>query len=119
MNYQKSLAEYQKIINQYEPNRQKQLLANLEAEYDNIYSSVLANNENAALAAANRALVDVDKDTKKKMAEAIVDDAYNRANESYWRSEREGRRFLLGDKVGDSTPAIDYISSGGHSYESP
>lgn len=116
MNYQKSMLEYQNIVNKYAPKHQQQILNNLAAEYDQIYSAVLLNDENAALAAANRALVNVDKEIKEKMADAIVDDAYNKANESYWRSEREGRQYLLGDKVGNSTPAMDL---NGYSYSSP
>lgn len=117
MMYQQSMTEYQNIVNSFEVKNREQILENLAAEYDNIMSQVYEHNENGALAAANKALVGVEKSTKEKMAEWIVDDAYNKANESYWRSEKAGRNFLLGDDLG-RTPAVDYFD-GGKSYSSP
>lgn len=100
MDYQKSMTEYQNIVNRYAPKHQAQILSNLEAEYDQIYSAVHKNDEDAALAAANRALVGVEKDTKERMADAIVEDAFNRANESYWHSQEAGKTFYEGQMEG-------------------
>lgn len=127
MDYQKSMTEYQNIVNKYAPKHQAQILSNLEAEYDNIYSAVHKNDEEAALAAANRALVGVETNTKERMADAIVDDAYNRANESYWNSQEAGKTFYEGSYEGKVLPGYnpinlklyEYNRDGRHYYSGP
>lgn len=116
MDYQKSMTEYQNIVNQYAPKHQAQILSNLEAEYDQIYSAVHKNDEDAALAAANRALVGVDKDTKVRMADAIVDDAFNRANESYWNSQEAGKTFYEGSYEGKVIPGHNPVNMKRYEY---
>ena len=114
--YQEAMTAYQKIVNQYAPKMQEKLMAQYDANYDALMAAANEHNENALLAAANKALVGVEKDTKEGMKAFIIDKAKSDADAAYWHSEREGRSYLLGNKLGDTTPAMD---PNGKSYTSP
>lgn len=121
--YQEAMTKFQDIINGFEPAARAQTLKNLEANYDKIMSEVYANNEEAAYKAALSSITGVEEQIKRDCADSIVDECYNKANEAYWNSERSARRYLLGAKLGDNTPAIDYLGdkakNGKINYESP
>ena len=88
--------DYQRVINFYAPKHQRLIMNNLMAEYSQMMSAVELNNANAANAlameAVNKAekiLVDqqgesakIDKNTKNRMASAIVAEAYAKAREA-------------------------------------
>lgn len=111
--YQEAMSNFQNIVNRFEPKARELTLRNLSANYDKIMSEIESNHAESAYKLALESITGVEETIKRDSADAIIDDLYNRANESYWNSERTARRFLLGAKIGDNTPALDF---GGHSY---
>ena len=62
-----ALADYQEILTKYGVKNQEKVLRNLDAQYMEILSAAANNNANAAYAAAQKALTDVNADTAKKI----------------------------------------------------
>lgn len=91
-------AQYQEIITRFEPDKQKKILKNLDAEYENIMSAVRANDANAAYHYAEKALsnarkegVDIDNQLARDTADAVVDKAFSEADNAYWSMRQSAR----------------------------
>lgn len=111
--YLQAQKEYQSILNQFEPQKQKLIVANLEKQGREIESAIRKNDAEAAHAAALKALtdaqkegVDIDNDTKDSMADYIVDKAASEADEQYWKALQANKRFNYGTAL-ENLPADD------------
>lgn len=118
-----SQTAYQNIINQFEPDRQKKILESFDDQHEQIMSAIRSNDADSAYKYALKALtnaqengVNMDNQLKEDTADAYVDAMFSKAEADYWNSEAAGRRYLLGDKVGPTTPAMDL---NGKTYSSP
>lgn len=103
--------DYQTIINGFAPQIQAQTLKNLQKQGAAIDAAARKDDAEAVLAAANKFLTDlrakgvqIDNDIAESIIDARIDEAYAKADEQYWRSQREGKSFTLG-RVGDYLPS--------------
>lgn len=101
--YLEAQAEYQKILNQFEPEKQKKIVANLEKQGREIESAIRKNDADAAHSAALKALtdaqkegVDMDNDIKENIADSVVDKAASEADEQFWKSQQSAKDYLKG-----------------------
>lgn len=124
-NTQKLHAEtdFQRLKNQFEPKVQHNLERVWADSHDEVMSRIQLNDIQGAYNYALKMLSDeqrlgvkLENINKADMAQAIVDRAYYEAEEQYWKSEQAGRNYLLGNKIGSSTPAMDL---NGKTYSSP
>lgn len=104
-------AEYQRIINDLAPHIQAQTLKNLKKQGAAIDAAARKDDSEAVLAVANKFLTDlrakgvkIDNDVAEAIINARVDEAYAKADEEYWKSQREGKSFTLG-RIGDYLPS--------------
>lgn len=105
--YLEAQKEYQNILNQFEPEKQKIIVRNLEKQGREIESAIVRNNAAAAHDMALKALtdaqkdgVDMDNDIKESMADFIVDEQAAKADEQYWKSETSAKKYYKGDFFG-------------------
>lgn len=108
-------AETQKIINRFEPDKQKILLANLEKQGKEIESAIRRNDaeaaNNAAMAALNKAKeegVQIDNATQQELAGSVVSEQLYKEDEQYWKAESAAKRYTEGI-VGDNLPSYSGI----------
>lgn len=104
--YKQSLKNYQDILNNFEPDKQKKILKNLDAEYDNIQSSIRKNDADSALSYAHKALVDaqkegvqIDNEVANQIVEARINVAYDEEEAAYWNA-RNARKEAGTEKHG-------------------
>lgn len=109
---------YQEIVNQYVPKQQQQLLKNLQATEAQILSSVRANDASAAYTIALEAItkaqkegVDIDNDVKDRIADAMVDKAYQESDYLYYQSGNEAKQYY-GGRVGHELPLEGFSDKG-------
>ena len=102
---------YQNIVNQFAPEQQKIITDNLRKEGAKIDSEVNKNDREAALAAANTALsnaqkngVRIDNDTKYRMADYIVEEKFAQKEEAKYRAGNEYKMYH-GGRLGHELPA--------------
>lgn len=113
-------ASTQRIINEYLPQEKRASLRVSQATVDELLSAAYRNDAEAANAAADKILkeaqkegVDIDNRTRKAMKDALVDDAFNKADESYWNAQTAKKTYTgghLGRTFGSNswdTPASD------------
>lgn len=113
-------SSYQKIVNQYLPKEKQKSFAVQDATISELYSAAARHDAEAAYAAANKAVseatkegLDIDNSTKSRIADALVDEAFSKADESYWNSQRAKKDYTgghLGRTFGSNswdTPASD------------
>lgn len=91
--YEESVA---KVIADYEPQKQKQLLANLRAEEDNLLSAAYANNQQGLKAAAEKVVIGLDEQQKRKLMPILIDEANAKADEAYWNAQKAGKDYHQG-----------------------
>lgn len=110
--YQRTMNQYQQIVNQYAHGQQKQILSNLQAQYSEIMSAALNNNKSAAEHAVSAALKGVEKDTAMKIQKHVVNKAFE---ESSMIRDSNERAWL--EEIHKSTGrAGEYLPSAGRSY---
>ena len=85
--YLEMLSEGQRLANEFAPKHQRALLSEIAAHIRELYSAANANDADAAYKIAMKALtnaqksgVDIDNDTRDRMADALVDKAFNEAD---------------------------------------
>lgn len=118
-------ASTQNIINEYLPQEKRASLRVSQATVDELLSAAYRNDAEAANAAADKILkevqkegVDIDNHTRKQMQSALVDDAFNKADETYWNAQTAKKTYTgghLGRTFGSNswdTPASDRSSRG-------
>ena len=110
-------AKQQEILNQFTAKQQRLILNNLAKQGSEIDSRIRLNDRQGALAAANEALsqaqkegVVIDNKTKKNMSEFIVDEAYYKAESERWKGSNERKQFYGG--AASNVPAIPGTPSG-------
>ena len=103
-------SEYQRIVNQYAPQSQEKMLANLDAQHASLMAAAASGNAAAARDIAMKALTDaqkqgveIDNDTKDRSADALVDKAFNEAENAYFTSGNSGKQYY-GGYVGTALP---------------
>lgn len=108
-------AVYQELLNSFAPEQQRIITENLRKEGSKIDSEVNRNNKEGALAAANVALsnaqkngVVIDNNTKSKMAQYIVDEKYAQADEATYRAANERKQYY-GGRVGHELPSHGFM----------
>lgn len=107
--------DFQDIINRFKPDEQQKILRNLDAQHDAIMAAANKDNEEAALAAANKALtdakkdgVDIDNDVAESIMQARVDMAFSQSDESYWKSQNESKDYHRGKYASGFTSGGTY-----------
>lgn len=112
--YEQAQLDYQEILNGFAPEQQKIITDNLSKQGREIESAIGKNNSDAALAAANKALseaqkegVKFDKLTKERMADYLVDQEYWKAQTEKYRSGSEAKRYY-GGRAGYELPVSGY-----------
>lgn len=107
-------SEFQTIVNKYAPSQQKIITSNLAKESNRIDSEVARNNADAALTAANKALsdaqkqgVDIDNNTKGRMARAIVNQKFAEADAARFEAGITRKRYYTGE-AGQKMPVVPY-----------
>ena len=101
----------QSIINQFTKKQQEIITDNLAKQGRAIEAAIARDNEQAALNIAMKALtearkegVDISNDVAEEIADLQVEQEINKTNESYWRSQNEGKSFVYGE--GKRLPAF-------------
>lgn len=95
--------EAQRVINQYLPAIQEQTLKQYKANVASLFASAKANDASAVESCARKLLLDLQKegvklDNKQKedILNAVVDKAWNEADESYWKASQVKKTFNHG-----------------------
>lgn len=108
---------YQEIVNQFAPAQQKQILSNLQATERQLLSAAASNNAQAAHSIALEALTkaqkqgaDIDNDVKDRIADALVDKAYQEADLMYYNSGSAAKQYF-GGRVGHELPLQGFSDS--------
>lgn len=103
-------SEYQKILTRFAPRQQEIITRNLVKQGNAIDAAVRKDDAEAAYAAANEALakarkegVDIDNDVADSIADSLVDEAYYKADEQYWKAIESGNvansDIVMGSRV--------------------
>lgn len=107
-------ARYQDILNSFAPNQQAIITSNLQKQGDEILSNIYKNDRQAALASAQEALTDaqrqgvsIDNNTKRKMSEYIVDEQYYKSQTERYRGSKERKEFY-GGRIGKEMPTLPF-----------
>lgn len=125
--YQRTMNEYQQLVNEFTPKQQKALLANLQAEYSQIMSAAYANNASAAASYAEAALknaeksgVHIDNQTKKRIQNSVVKKAFEEAEMVQDDNERKWIQTMheANGKAGEWLPHAGHIYFGEEGYKS-
>lgn len=106
IDYKKSLQSYQDLLNKFEPDKQKKILREFDARYDEIRSSIRRNDADSARALAAMALdearkkgVDMENELADQIIEARINTAYDEEETAYWNS-RNARKEAGSQKYG-------------------
>lgn len=93
----------QRIINEYLPQEKRASLRVSQATVDELLSAAYRNDAEAASAAADKILkeaqkegVDIDNKRAREIKDALVDDAFNKADESYWNAQTAKKTYTGG-----------------------
>lgn len=94
----------QKLIEKFTPKEQEKILRNFDANYSNLMSAAHKNDKEAAYAAAQKVFQDQETSIRYQMADALVDEAFNQAENSYYEWQQKAKRYS-GGTVGEKFPA--------------
>lgn len=107
--YLRAQEDYQNILIRFTPKQQLLITRNLEKQSEAILAAARRDNEQAALAAAQKAVeeakkegLDISNDQADAIVDAKVDEAYSEATEAYWKSQQAAKHYLYG--VADKLP---------------
>lgn len=106
--------KYQHLLNQFEPDRQKLIRREYDANYNEILSQINSNNAQAAYNVALKALsnaqkngLEIDNATKQEMAGALVSKALAESDLADFEAQMAGRKYYKGEFFGTKTTGAD------------
>lgn len=118
--YTELLAEGQRIANQFAPKQQEALLREISARCEDLYASASAHNAQAAYNVALKMLtnaqekgVNIDNDTKDRMADALVDKAFQEADYQYYEAGSAAKMYY-GGRAGHELPLEGFADKNGY-----
>lgn len=118
--YTELLAEGQRIANQFAPKQQEALLREISARCEDLYASASAHNAQAAYNVALKMLtnaqekgVNIDNDTKDRMADALVDKAFQEADYQYYQAGSAAKMYY-GGRAGHELPLEGFADKNGY-----
>lgn len=110
----------QQIINKYLPQELRGKIRLQNAQVEHLLSAVALNDAEAAYKEAETIVsglkkegLEIDNQTKRDIADALVDDAYNKADESFWNSQEAAKEYHSGRVFGKMIPGEKYSTDDG------
>ena len=108
--YFELLSEGQRLANEFAPKQQQALLGEISARTKDLLASANAHDTQAAYNVAMKMLsnaqekgVNIDNDTKDRMADALVDKAFQEADYQYYQAGSAAKQYY-GGRVGHELP---------------
>lgn len=115
--------EATRIANEYAPRMNEANLKSLQASATSMFAAARDHDSSALLNHARKLLTDIEKEgvklsneEKDSIMDAIIESAWNSAEESYWNAQEKAKIFRLGRRESEIWPA-NSIGDGGKSYQ--
>lgn len=112
VSYFELLSEGQRIANEFAPKHNAALLRNIAANTRSLLAAANASDADAAYKVAQKALteaqkegVEIDNDTRDRIADALVDKAFGEAESAYYGAGNSAKQYY-GGRIGHEVPTL-------------